>query len=216
MSVRLYSYWRSSAAYRVRIALNLVGVEYEIVPVDLARGEQNGDAYRRINPQGLVPFLDDGSVATGQSLAILEYLDEAYSTVPLLPAGNPERSAVRAFCNTICCDVHPLNNLRVLNYLSAELGADDDARDGWYAHWVQQAFRALEPALAARGGPYCFGRKITMADLCLVPQVYNARRFDVPLDDYPSIVAVDAACRELEAFDKAAPENQPDAPDKQA
>ena len=212
MTLRLYTYWRSSAAYRVRIALHLKQLEHELVPVDLAEDEHKQDDYRARNPQGLVPFLDDGNVAIGQSLAILEYLEDRYPNPALLPVDAADRAAVRSFCDVICCDVHPLNNLRVQKYLVGVLDADDAARDTWYAHWIYEAFRAIESQLANRDGPYAFGTSVTLADLCLIPQVYNARRFNVPLDDYPHIVAVDSACRELPAFVSAAPENQPDAP----
>jgi len=210
VTIRLYSYWRSSAAYRVRIALNLKGLEYEIVPVSLRPGvsEHRQDRYRQRNPQMLVPFLEDGDVAVGQSQAILEYLEETWPETPLLPAGRAERAAVRSFCNSICCDVHPLNNLRVLTYLRETLGANDEQVTAWYAHWIHEAFRAAETVAA---GPFVFGEAPTLADACLVPQVYNARRFDVPLDDYPRLLAVDENCRNLPAFRAAAPEQQPDA-----
>ncbi len=214
MSIRLYSYWRSTAAYRVRIALNLKGLEHELVTVDLAEGEHKHDAYRATNPQGLVPYFRDGTISIGQSMAILEYLEEAYSDRPLLPHGNPERQQIRSFCNLIACDVHPLNNLRVLKYLSGELGVSDEQRNTWYAHWIHQAFDALEAELESHAddGPYSFGSEVTLADCLLVPQVYNARRFDVPLYDYPRIVTIVDACNHLEPFIKASPDNQPDTP----
>ncbi len=214
MSVRLYSYWRSSAAYRVRIALNLKDIDYELVAVNLAEGEHKADVYRETNPQGLVPFLEDGSVSIAQSMAILEYLEEAYSQRPLLPHGNPQRQQVRALCNLIACDVHPLNNLRVLKYLSGDLDASDQQRKAWYTHWIHQAFDAVETELESHAddGPYCFGSDVTLADCVLVPQVYNARRFDVPLYDYRRIVTIVDACNHLEAFIAASPDNQPDAP----
>lgn len=216
MATKLYTYWRSSAAYRVRIALNLKGIGYEPVAVSLKPGddEHRKDAYRAINPQMLVPFFDDGKVAIGQSMAILEYLEEACPGEPLLPAGEPLRSKVRAFCNAIACDVHPLNNLRVLRYLSGELGVSDEQKNDWYAHWVAEGFRACEhfSVSYAHDGPYTFGRNVTLADVLLVPQMYNARRFEVPLDEYPRLVAVVGACNELQPFIDAAPENQPDFP----
>lgn len=211
LTIRLYTYWRSSAAYRVRIALNLKQLEHELIPVNLVEGEHKEPDYRARNPQGLVPFLDDGKVTIGQSLAILEYLEETCPAPALLPADSPGRAAVRSFCDLICCDVHPLNNLRVLKYHGWRLDVQDDDRDRWYAHWIHEAFRAIESQLADRDGPYVFGESVTLADLCLVPQVYNARRFKVPLDEYPRILAVDAACSELSEFAAAAPENQPDA-----
>lgn len=214
MAIKLYTYWRSSAAYRVRIALNLKGIDYEPVAVSLKPGddEHRKDAYRAINPQMLVPFFDDGKVAVGQSMAILEYLEEAYPGVPLLPAAEPARSRVRAFCNAIACDIHPLNNLRVLEYLSAEFGVTGEQKNDWYVHWITEGFRACEQMSVryAHDGPYAFGEDITLADALLVPQMYNARRFEVPLDEYPRLVAVAAACSELPAFSDAAPENQPD------
>ena len=210
VTIKLYTYWRSSAAYRVRIALNLKQLEHELIPINLFKGEQKENAYRERNPQGLVPFLEDGAVAIGQSLAILEYLEETYPEPALLPAGIPERAAVRSFCNLICCDVHPLNNLRVLKYHGWRLDVQDDERDRWYGHWIHEAFRAIELQLEDRDGPYTFGQSVTLADLCLVPQVYNARRFKVPLDGYPQLVAVVDRCNELPAFQAAVPEKQPD------
>ncbi len=209
MSLRLYSYWRSSAAYRVRIALNLKGLDYEIVPVSLAPGvsEHRGAAYREKNPQMLVPYLEDGDLGIAQSMAILEYLEEAYPGVPLLPQSEPARSRVRAFCNLIACDIHPLNNLRVMNYIRTEFGADPTG--DWYTHWIHEGFEAAE-ALAS-DGPYVFGNAVTLADAFLVPQVYNARRFDVPLDAFPKLTAIVETCNERTAFQDAAPEAQSDA-----
>ena len=207
--LKLFSYWRSSAAYRVRIALNLKELEHEIVPVSLAPGvsEHRGDAYRAKNPQMLVPYLEDGNLGIAQSLAILEYLEENYDAVPLLPASEPGRSRVRAFCQMIACDIHPLNNLRVMKYIKTEFGADPT--DGWYAHWVHEGFSAAEQL--ASDGDFVFGDDVTLADALLVPQVYNARRFKVPLDDFPKLVAIAGRCHELPAFRDAAPEAQPDA-----
>lgn len=209
MTIRLYSYWRSSAAYRVRIALNLKGLDYEIVPVSLAPGvsEHRSDEYRARNPQMLVPFLEDGDLGVAQSMAILEYLEETYPDVALLPMAEPERSRVRAFCNGIACDIHPLNNLRVMNFIKSEYGADPTAE--WYRHWIHEGFRAAE-ALAG-DGPYVFGDAVTLADTFLVPQMYNARRFDVPLEEFPKLVAIVNNANELEAFQDALPENQSDA-----
>lgn len=209
MSIKLYSYWRSSAAYRVRIALNLKGLAHDIVPVSLAPGvsEHRTDAYRNKNPQMLVPFLEDGDVAIGQSLAILEYLEEAYPEVNLLPAGQPQRSWVRAFCNAIACDIHPILNLRVMNYIKTEFEADPTAH--WYGHWIQEGFTALEAL--AEDGPFVMGNRVTLADALLVPQMYNARRFKIPLDDYPKLVAAVDHCNEFKAFKNAAPEAQSDA-----
>jgi maleylacetoacetate isomerase/maleylpyruvate isomerase len=211
MPIKLYSYWRSSAAYRVRIALNLKELDYEIVPVSLTPGvsEHRKDAYRAINPQMLVPFLDDGDVKIGQSMAMLEYLEETYPKKSLLPKNEPLRSRVRAFCNMIACDIHPLNNLRVLNYLKAELGADEKAGGDWYAHWIHEGFAAAEALVS--DGTFVFGDEPTLADCFLVPQVYNARRFKVSLDKFPKLVAITDACNEVPAFRNAAPERQPDA-----
>ena len=216
MAIRLYSYWRSSAAYRVRLALNLKGIAYETVAVSLLPGQaQHRQAdYRERNPQMLVPFLEDGEFGVGQSLAICEYLEERYSATPLLPDSARQRASVRSFCNSICCDIHPLNNLRVLLYLKEQLGVSDAQRDAWYANWIHEGFRAAELVVAtqAGAGPYVFGANATLADCCLIPQMYNARRFNVPLNDYPRLVAVDAHCNSLPEFAAAIPERQPDAP----
>jgi len=210
--VKLYSFFRSSAAYRVRIALNLKNVRYDNVPVHLSRdgGRQKTAEYRAINPQMRVPALalSSGDVIV-QSLAIVEYLDETHPEPPLLPADSVARAHVRAVAQIIACDIHPMNNIGPLNYLKNVLGHDQDAINTWYRHWVLAGFEAVEALI--RPGPYAFGTEITLADLCLVPQVFNARRFKIPLDAFPKIVAVDAVCQKLPAFDKAKPENQPDA-----
>ena len=207
--MRLYTYFRSSAAYRVRIALNLKGVAYEAVPVNLLKGEQRQEGYRAVNPQQRVPSLDTGGATLIQSPAILEYLDEAYPEPPLLPAGAANRARVRAVASLIACDIHPLNNSGVLAYLKIRLGHDQAAADEWYAHWVREGFDAVEALIEP--GPYAFGSRVTLADVYLVPQVFNARRFNVPLDAHPKIAAVDEACAALTAFQDAAPANQPDA-----
>jgi maleylacetoacetate isomerase len=207
--VRLYTYFRSSAAYRVRIALNLKGVPYESVPVNLLKGEQRDETYGVINPQKRLPALDiDGTILV-QSPAILEYLDEVYPEPPLLPVGAVNRAKVRAVASIVGCDIHPLNNLGPLGYLKKTLGHDQATADAWYAHWVHEGFEAIEAMIAP--GPYACGPRVTLADLYLVPQVFNARRFNISLNAYPKIVAVDAACAELRAFQDAAPEHQPDA-----
>lgn len=209
MAITLYSYWRSSAAYRVRISLNLKALDHNIVPVSLAPGvaEHRQDKYRKKNPQMLVPFLEDGDIGIAQSMAILEYLEERYPDVPLLPQDEPLRSRARSFCNLIACDVHPLNNLRVMQFIKSEFGADPT--DGWYAHWINEGFNAAETL--ASDGPFVLGSAPTLADVLLVPQVYNARRFNVTLDDFPKLEAIADRCNGLSAFKKAAPELQPDA-----
>ena len=207
--MKLYTYFRSSAAYRVRIALNLKGVAYDAVPINLLKGEQREESYEAINPQMRVPSLDIGSTTLIQSPAILEYIDEVYPEPPLLPVGAINRAKVRALASLIACDIHPLNNSGTLAYLKNRLGHDQAAADEWYAHWVRQGFDAIEALLGP--GPYAFGSRVTLADIYLVPQVFNARRFKVPLDDYPKIVAVDAACAAHKAFQAAAPDRQPDA-----
>ena len=209
--LQLFGYWRSSASFRVRLVLQLKGLGYEQHPVNLRQGEQKEKAYRRVNPQGLVPFLIDGDVQLSQSVAIMEYLDETYPAYPLMPSAAQERARVRQIVNMIACDTHPLNNLRVLNYLEQELGQSKTARDAWYRHWIDETFTALEQLLMTTAGVYCVGNEVTLADCMLVPQVYNARRFNMTLDDYPTIARIVANCEQLQAFVKAAPEQQPDA-----
>ena len=215
--MKLYGYWRSSAAYRVRIALNLKGISAEQLSVHLVRdgGEQHKAAYSALNPLELVPTLtlDDelDADALSQSLAIIEYLDEIHPQSPLLPASALERAHVRAMALTVACEIHPLNNLRVLQYLTQTLGVDEAAKNTWYHHWVASGFAALETLLKRHSGRYCFGDTVTLADLCLVPQVYNAQRFNVDLTPYPNIMRVWTECNQLEAFADAAPERQADA-----
>ena len=210
--MKLYSYFRSSAAYRVRIALNLKGLAYETVPVHLVKegGHNRRPEFRAINPQMRVPAL---VVPTGdvliQSLAIIEYLDETHPEPPLLPKDSIARAQARALAEIVACDIHPLNNIGSLRYLKRELHHEQAVIDAWYHHWVLTGFEALEALV--RPGPYACGGAVTVADLCLVPQVYNARRLNVPLDKFPKIVAIDTACLTLPAFDRARPENQPDA-----
>jgi maleylacetoacetate isomerase/maleylpyruvate isomerase len=207
--MKLYSYFRSSAAFRVRIALNLKGIAYDIIPINLLKDEQAGAAYSAVNPQQRVPALDTGGTVLIQSPAILEYLDEVYPEPPLLPMGALQRARIREVAAIIACDIHPLNNLGPLRYLKRELGHDQAQIDEWYAHWIREGFDAVERRLEP--GPYAFGSRPGLADIHLVPQIYNARRLNVPLDRYPRIVSVGSACDKLDAFRKAAPENQPDA-----
>lgn len=211
--MKLYTYFRSSAAYRVRIALNLKRIEYEPVPVHLSRngGEHRLPAYLALNPQGLAPALEHGGAIVTQSLAIIEYLD-AYRPDPrLIPAEPLDRARVQAFAQIIACDTHPLNNLRVLRYLRGELGQSEEAVQRWYGHWIAESFRACEALVEARGGEFCCGALLTLADVCLVPQVYNARRFGCDLAPYPRLVRIADALTGRDAFARAAPENQPDA-----
>ena len=208
----LYDYFRSSAAYRVRIALNLKGLSAERRFVHLRRGDQHAAEYRELNPQGLVPTLMIGHRRLTQSLAIIEYLDEKHPNPPLLPPGPEDRAWVRSIALAIACDIHPLDNLRVLKYLGGALGIDEPRRDEWYRHWIREGFAAIEKQLAERGtARFCFGDTPTLADVCLVPQVANSRRLSVPLDPYPRIRSIDAACLALPEFDRARPENNPDA-----
>jgi len=210
--VKLYSYFRSSAAYRVRIALNLKKLPYEMVPIHLTKdgGRQHTPEFRAVNPQARVPALElsSGEVLT-QSLAIIEYLDDIHPEPPLLPADALDRAKARSIAQLIACDIHPLNNLIALQYIKRQLKHEQPDIDAWYHHWIIAGFTALETMLTS--APYACGAHVTLADICLVPQVANARRYKVPLDKFPKIVAVDAACLKLPAFDKARPENQPDA-----
>jgi len=210
--VTLYSYFRSSAAYRVRIAFNLKGLGYDMIPIHLQKegGINRKPEYRAINPLMRVPALklDTGEVLT-QSLAIIEYLDETHPQPPLLPRDPLKRAQVRALAQLVACDIHPLNNTSSLRYLKNELAQDQASIDGWYHHWILEGFSALEAMIVP--GPYAMGAEVTLADIAIVPQVANARRLKVPLDAFPKIVAVDAVCAKLPAFEKARPENQPDA-----
>lgn len=211
--IRLYDYFRSSAAYRVRIALNLKGLNYESIPVNLREGEQGGPDYVAVNAQGLVPTLETGSTRLTQSLAICEYLDEAWPQTPLLPEDLGERARVRALAEIVACDIHPLNNLRVLKYLAGTFSVSEADKTRWYHHWIHEGFRAVETMLndGESPGTYCHGESVTLADVCLVPQVYNAIRFGVDLDGYPAVRRVHEACERIPAFERARPENQPDA-----
>jgi maleylacetoacetate isomerase len=204
----LYDYYRSSAAYRVRIGLNLKGIEYESRPINLLEGEQKSDEYRALNPQGFVPMLEIDGLRLTQSLAILNYLDLRFPTQPLLPARAAERAHVVAMAMMIACDIHPLNNLRVLKYLKSPLGHSQEEVDSWYAHWIGEGLPALETFAAPRSGKFLFGDAPTAADICLVPQLYNARRFNVPLDDYPTLLRADENASKLDAFARAHPDRQ--------
>ncbi len=212
--MKLYDYFRSSAAYRVRIALNLKGLVPERVSVHLRRGAQRADDYLAVNPQGLIPSLvtDRGETLT-QSLAIIEWLDETSPHPPLLPADAAGRARVRSLALAIACDIHPLNNLRVLNYLTGTLGATEAQKDGWYRYWCDVGLEAIETQLAREPatGTFCHGRAPTLADICLVPQLANARRVDLDLAPYPTLLRIEAACAALPAFANAAPARQPDA-----
>ena len=210
--MKLYTYFRSSAAYRVRIALNLKNIAYDMAPVHLVRdgGEHRKPAYKAINPQMRLPSLalGDGTVLV-QSPAILEYLDEVYPDPPLLPKDPVERAKVRAVAAIVGCDIHPLNNSGTLAYIKSAFGQDQTAVDRWYVHWITTGFEAIEQLIAP--GPYALGDSVSLADVYLVPQLFNARRFKVPLEAFPKIAAADAACSDLKAFVDAAPPNQPDA-----
>lgn len=211
--MKLHGYWRSSAAYRVRIALNLKGLQAEHCPVHLVNngGEQHSAAYQSLNPSELVPTLEDGELSLNQSLAIIQYLEDSYPKAPLYPKEPAQKAAVMAFALDIACDIHPLNNLRVLQYLTGPLALSEAQKMQWIKHWLAVGMAALEKRVRQTAGSYCFGDTITVADLCLVPQVYNALRFQLDLSDYPLICAIYQRCNELDAFQKAAPEQQTDA-----
>lgn len=208
--LQLYSYFRSSAAYRVRIALNYKGIEYQQIPVNLLDNEQNSEAYLAVNPLGLVPALKlaDGTIIT-QSTAILEWLEEQYPEPGLYPSEAPTRAQARSLCNSIACDIHPLNNLRVLKYLKEELKVSEEQKNNWYQHWIAKGFSGVEKALSP--GPYALGHTVSMVDIYLIPQVYNALRFNQDMKSYPNITRIYHKCNELDAFKRAAPESQMDA-----
>ena len=212
--IRLYTYFRSSAVFRVRIALNLKGIAYEALPVHFLRngGEHRRPEFLRRNPQGLLPVLDDDGTLLTQSLAIIEYLDSRYPEPRLIPVDPVARARVQMLAQIIACEIHPLNNLRVLQYLRAELGLDEAGVKRWVQHWIAESFHGFEVWVAHwSGGRYCFGDAVSLADVCLVPQVYNARRFDCDLAPYPTIVRIADGLRDLPPFANAAPESQPDA-----
>jgi maleylacetoacetate isomerase len=213
--LELYTYFRSSASFRVRIALNLKELPYEAVPVHLMRGagEQHSESYVARNPAHLIPTLQDDSFTLGQSLAIVEYLEERYPSPPLLPQAPAMRAKVRELALSVACDIHPLNNLRVLRYLHAPLGIDEHRRNEWARHWIGLGFRAIESTLTQTGneGPYCFGNRATLADCFLIPQVFNAKRVELPFDEFPIIRRIHEHCMQQPAFMRAAPAAQSDA-----
>lgn len=210
----LYSYWRSSTSYRVRIALALKGLDYALKPINLLKAEQRSESYLAVNPMGAVPSLqlESGAIII-ESPAILEYLEEAYPTPALLPENREARAYVRALMNIVACNIHPVNNLRILNYLSDEFDVETEARTRWMHRWFADGFAAMEALIVRSGvaGACCYGDMPGMADLCLVPQLYNARRFHVPLEAYPNLVRIADYCETLPPFQEAHPDNQPDA-----
>jgi maleylacetoacetate isomerase len=211
--MKLFDYFRSSAAYRVRIALNLKGIVYQHSGVNLLRGEDNSATYHDINPQGLVPALEHNGQILTQSLAICEYIDEINPEPPLLPGSALDRAKIRALAQVVACDIHPVDNLRVLKYLTTTLGISEEDKLTWYRHWIIEGLNGFEKLLAngSGSGHFCYGDSATLADLCLIPQVFNAKRFEVDLTPYPRIRAIENHCLELDAFAKARPEVQPDA-----
>jgi maleylacetoacetate isomerase len=209
--MKLYDYYRSTASYRVRIALNLKNISWEAIPVHLINqgGEQNHPEYLALNPQGLVPSLDDHGQILTQSLAIIEYLEETFPSPALLPAQPLERAHIRSIALSIACDIHPLNNLRVLQQLKSGFHASEEQVTQWYHHWLKKGFDALESTLqkTPRKKSVCYGEEVSMADICLIPQVYNAKRFDFPMKNYALIEKINAYCLTLPAFAEAAPQN---------
>ena len=211
--MKLYSYFRSSTSYRVRIALNLKGLEYDIVPVNLLEGAQKSDDYAKVNPSMGVPALEfDGKVLT-QSQAIIEYLEETHPQPALLPNVAEDRAYVRALADIVACDMHPVNNLRILKYINGPMQQSDDVKMHWMHHWLKAGFDAFEAKLEQHGGAsdVCFGDQVSIADICLIPQIYNAQRFDFDMSPYPTIMRINDHCVKLPAFEKAHPDNQPDA-----
>lgn len=209
--MELFNYFRSSASYRVRIALAFKGLDYAYRPVHLAKNEQFNESYLAVSAARLVPLLRDGEHALTQSLAIIEYLEETHPTPALLPAAPAERARVRALAMDIACEIHPLNNLRVLRYLVRDLKVSEDDKNRWYRHWVETGLEVVERQLAARPSAFCHGDAPTLADCCLVPQIFNARRFDCRLEHVPNVMRVFEACMALPAFEATRPENCPDA-----
>jgi maleylpyruvate isomerase len=213
MNLKLHNYFRSSASYRVRIALNLKGLDYDYLICHLRKGEHQSGAFRKLNPQALVPALETDDGILTQSLAIIEYLEETHPQPALLPTDAVPRARVRAIALSIACEIHPLNNLRVLAYLQNELGLDENTRNQWYHHWIHTEFRVLEERLdhESATGRFCHGDSPTLADICLVPQVANAQRFQVDLSHYPTILRINHGCLQLDGFARAVPDRQPDA-----
>ena len=207
----LHGYWRSGTSYRTRVALNIKRLDYRQEPVNLLEGTQKGEAYRSLNPQGLVPALISGNTVLTQSSAIIEWLEERYPDPPLLPAGPDARAVVRAMAMAVACDIHPLNNLRVLKALRRDFGADEEQRNAWTARWIDEGFAALEQLIVRHGGTYAFGDSLTIADCHIVPQVYSAERFNVPLDAYPALMRVAGNARAVPEVAAAHPDRQPDA-----
>jgi maleylacetoacetate isomerase len=211
--MKLYTFFRSSAAFRVRIALNAKGLKFDSIPKAFAKNEHRAAEYLRINPQGLLPALDIDGAVLSQSLAIIEYLDETHAAPPLLPTDPIARAQVRSMAQAIACDIHPVNNLRILNYLKNELKQDENTTNTWYRHWITEGFRGLEAQARehSRGSRYLFGDALSIADICLVPQMFNARRFETDLTAFPTLVAISTHLESLPAFAEARPEVQPDA-----
>ena len=211
--MKLYGYFRSSASYRVRIALSLKGLDYDLQPIHLRRGEQRAPEFLKQNPQGLVPALEHEGAVLPQSLAIIEYLEERFPEPALLPAIPEDRAWVRALAQIVACDIHPINNLRILQYLEQDLRVDDETRGAWARRWIDSGFAAMEAVLRddPRTGDHCFGKQPTLADICLVPQVFNSQRFGVDMDRYPTLARIHENCMRLPAFADQAPERQPDA-----
>jgi len=208
----LYNAARSSASFRMRVALNLKGLPFEYVAIDLRKGVQSREDYRRLNPQELVPLLDDGTAHLTQSLATIEYLEERYPQPPLLPHAPLDRAYVRGVALAVACEIHPLNNLRVLRYLVRDMQVSDEKKNIWYRHWVEQGLAQIEGGLVAGGrtGRYTFADQVTVADICIVPQIFNAQRFDCRLDHVPTVMRIFENCMQLAAFENARPEKQPD------
>jgi maleylacetoacetate isomerase len=210
--VKLYTYFRSSAAFRVRIAFNLKGLAYEPVFVHLAKGEHRKPEYAKVNPQALVPTLElDDGTRLNQSLAIIEFLDEVHPNPPLLPREAKAKARVRSLSELVACEIHPLNNLRVLQHLKRALGRSEDEVNAWYRHWIADGLAKLEEELKGETGKYCYGETPSMADCCLVPQIFNAKRYNCELAPYPTTMRIFDACMNLQAFERAQPAKQPDA-----